>query len=101
DRIHWFESMADADSFNAKTVARARRLRLPALRKRMARARADLVTWFERLPIDSLRDPSHAYTVMSWLPAPGWSHEEDHLGEIKAGWRRQRPARAARRRRTR
>src|SRR6266498_2235272 len=32
DRIHWFESMADADRFNAQWVARLRRLGLPALR---------------------------------------------------------------------
>src|SRR5438874_11558224 len=30
-RIHWFESMADADRFNAQSVAGARRLGLPTL----------------------------------------------------------------------
>ena len=31
DRIHWFHDMADADRFNARAVARARRLGLRAL----------------------------------------------------------------------
>jgi uncharacterized damage-inducible protein DinB len=90
DRIHWFESMADADRFNARSVARLRRLGLPTLLRRMERARADLITWFERLPTEALRDSSHAYPVVEWLPAPGWSHEQDHLSEIRAWWRGQR-----------
>jgi hypothetical protein len=96
DRIHWFEDMADADRFNARAVARGRRLTLRALLSRMQRARADLLEWFERLPGEALRDPSHEYTVMQWLPAPGWTHEQDHLSELRA-WLRARPtARAAR-----
>ena len=94
DRIHWFESMADADRFNARSVARLRRLGLPTLLRRMERARADLITWFERLPTEALRDSSHAYPVVEWLPAPGWSHEQEHLGEIRAWWRSQRRVRA-------
>ena len=89
DRIHWFESMAYADRFNARTVARLRRLGLRALLRRMQRTRADLVRRFQRLPAASLRDPAHAYPVTEWLPAPGWSHERDHAGEIKAWWRLQ------------
>ena len=87
DRIDWFESMADADRFNAKSVARARRLRLATVLRRMKRVRADLVKRFARLPAAALSDPSHDYTVVQWLPAPGWSHERDHLNEIKAWWR--------------
>jgi hypothetical protein len=90
DRIVWFESMAHADRFNARSVARARRLSLPTVMRRMTRVRAELLKWFERLPTEALSDPSHAYTVVSWLPAPGWSHERDHLGEIKAWWRSRR-----------
>ncbi|HEY7650153.1 MAG TPA: DinB family protein [Methylomirabilota bacterium] len=90
DRIVWFESMAHADRFNATSVARARRLRLSTVVRRLKRVRADLVRRFERLPGDALSDPSHAYTVVQWLPAPGWSHERDHLGEIKAWWRSRR-----------
>lgn len=96
DRIVWFESMADADRFNARTVARARRLGLPALLRRMERAHAGVIEGLERLPIEALRDPSHAYTVVDWLPTPGWSHERGHLSEIRAWWRQQRKGRARR-----
>jgi len=101
DRIHWFESMADADRFNARTVARARRLGLRAVLRRMARVHADLVRRLQRLPVEALRDPSHAYTVVEWLPAPGWSHERDHVSEIRAWWRTRRTARTERRPRRR
>jgi DinB superfamily len=97
DRIRWFESMADADRFNARSVARARRLGLRTVLRRMARVRAELIMTFERLPTDALGDPSHAYTVVQWLPAPGWSHERDHVSEIRAWWRGQRTAQAGRR----
>jgi len=92
DRIRWFDSMAYADRFNARAVARFRRVGLRVLLRRMARVRADLVRAFRRLPAASLRDPSHAYTVVSWLPAPGWSHEREHFAEIRAWWARRRRA---------
>lgn len=101
DRIHWFESMVDADRFNARCVARGRRLGLGPLLRRMARARADLVKGLQRLPAKALRDPSHAYAVREWLPAPGWSHEREHLSEIKAWWRARRKADTGRRARQR
>lgn len=97
DRIRWFRGVADADRFNARTVARARRLPLRTLIHRMTRVRSDLIKSFERLPIESLRDPSHEWTVVEWLPAPGWSHERDHMSEIKTWWRNRRTARAGRR----
>jgi len=90
DRIYWFESMADADRFNSRSVARARRLSLATVLRRMKRVRADLVKRFERLPPEALSDPAHDYTVVQWLPAPGWSHERDHLNEIKTWWRARR-----------
>ena len=90
DRIEWFESMADADRFNARTVSSARRLGLRTVLRRMARVRADLIERLDRLPVEALRDPSHAYTVVQWLPAPGWSHEREHLGEIRGWWKRRR-----------
>ena len=96
DRIHWFESMADADRFNSRSVARLRGLGLRPLLRRMEVVHADLLRRFGRLPAESLRDPSHAYPVVEWLPAPGWSHEEDHLSEIRTWWRGQRPARTGR-----
>jgi DinB family protein len=94
DRIYWFESMADADRFNARSVARGRRLRLRTVLRRLARVRAAMIAQFERLPTPALDDPSHDYPVVEWLPAPGWSHERDHAGEIRAWWRtQQRPGR--------
>ena len=63
-----------------------------AIRMRMERAfDADLIAELERLPVEALRDPTHQYSVVEWLPAPGWSHEQEHLGEIKDWWRTQRP----------
>ncbi|MGH7388202.1 MAG: DinB family protein [Candidatus Rokuibacteriota bacterium] len=91
-RIHWFEDMADADRFNARSVARARRLGLRTVLLRMARVRADLIERLERLPAGALRDPSHEYTVVQWLPAPGWSHEREHLSEMRTWWRSRRPS---------
>ena len=87
DRIFWFESMADADRFNARTVARTRRLSLQTILRRMARVRADLIKRLERLPVAALRDPSHAYPVVDWLPVPGWSHERGHMSEVRTWWR--------------
>src|SRR5437867_9826464 len=50
NRIRWFESMADADRFNARSVAATRRLSLPAVLRRMERAHAALLESFRRLP---------------------------------------------------
>jgi uncharacterized damage-inducible protein DinB len=90
ERIQWFESLAYADRFNARTVARLRPLGLPALRRRMQRAHVELIDLLQRLPLGALEDPSHAYPVTEWLPAPGWSHEREHIAEAKAWWRRRR-----------
>ena len=92
ERIKWFESLEYANRFNARTVASARRLSLPAVLKRMARARAELVRQLERLPAPAFRDPAHAYPMTEWLPAPGWSHEREHMAEVKAWSRRRRVA---------
>jgi uncharacterized damage-inducible protein DinB len=89
-RIRWFESMADADRFNARSVARTRRLGLRALRRRMAGARAELIARLQRLPPAALEDPAHAYTLVDWLPEPGWIHEREHVAEIRAWWRARR-----------
>jgi len=86
-RIHWFESMADADRFNARSVARLRRLDLRALRRRMSRAHVQLLDQLQRLPVEALDDPSHDYPVVEWLPEPGWKHEADHIGEVRRWWR--------------
>lgn len=94
DRILWFD-MDIANEFNARTVARTRRLSLAALLRRMARAHGDVVDWLQRLPVASLEDPSHAYTVVSWLPVPGWRHEQHHMSAVEAWWRKQRPRRSS------
>jgi len=90
DRIVWFESMAHADRFNARTVARTRRYRLTGLLRRMARVRGELVEGLQRLPARALRDPSHAYTLVEWFPTPGWAHERDHTSEVRHWWRARR-----------
>ena len=90
NRIRWFESMDDADRFNARSVARARRHSVAAVLRRMERARAELVDRLERLPAAALRDSTHQYTVVQWLPAPGWTHERDHVRELRAWWRARR-----------
>jgi uncharacterized damage-inducible protein DinB len=95
-RIQWFESMAHADRFNARSVARLRRLGLAALSRQMQRAHAELIDRLQRLPSEALEDPSHEYTVVQWLPAPGWTHEREHLGEVKAWWRTRQKELAAR-----
>ena len=92
DRIQWFD-LDYAHLFNARAVALGRRLDLKAILGRMKRARARLIAGFRRLPDAALRDPGHDYTVVSWLPAPGWSHEREHAREIRAWWRAQRGAR--------
>ena len=93
DKIFWFRGMADADRFNARTVGQARRLGLAAVLRRMAKAHADVIEWLERLPVESLRDPSHEWTVVEWLPVPGWRHEADHVSEIKDWWRQEKKRR--------
>jgi hypothetical protein len=89
-RIKWFESMDYADRFNARTVGALRRVGLPALQRRMQRAHAELVKRLERLPAEAFDDPTHAYPMIEWLPAPGWSHEREHIGEVKEWWRTRR-----------
>jgi hypothetical protein len=97
DQIFWFRGMADADRFNARTVGQARRLGLAAVLRRMERAHRGVIEWLGRLPVESLRDPSHEYTVVDWLPVPGWHHEHRHLSEVEAWWRQARKAAAPKR----
>src|SRR5215510_11705568 len=90
DRIVWFESMTQADRFNARTVARTRRYGLAELLRRMARVRAELIERMRRLPTGAFRDPSHAYPLVEWFPVSGWSHELSHLSEVRHWWRARR-----------
>src|SRR5256885_17171391 len=70
ERIKWFESMAYADRFNARTVARVRRLSLPVVLRRMARARADPGKRLARLPPGAFRGPSPPYPMTERRPPP-------------------------------
>lgn len=90
DRIGWFVSRAFADRFNARTVAQTRRYGLAVLLRRMARARAELIERLRRLPAGSFRDPSHAYPLVDWFPVSGWTHEQEHLSEVRDWWRARR-----------
>jgi hypothetical protein len=90
DRIVWFESMAFADRFNARTVARTRRYGLKEVHRRMGRARGDLIARLRRLPAGAFRDPSHAYPLVEWFPVSGWTHEQGHLSELRDWWRARR-----------
>ena len=78
-------------------MARARSIGVRVLLRRMERVRSELVSALEQLPTEVLADPSHAYPMVKWLPAPGWSHVDDHLSEIKHWWRSERtgPRRAS------
>jgi hypothetical protein len=91
DRVHFFDDMAEADRYNARAVAAARRTSLPAMLRRLAHARQALIAALRALPADGLRDPSHRYPVTFWLPEFAWTHEEGHVREIRAWWRRVRP----------
>jgi hypothetical protein len=28
--------------------------------------------------------------MVEWLPAPGWSHEREHMDDVRGWWRKQR-----------
>ena len=92
DRVHFYDDITDADRFNARVVAGAARLSTRATLGRLQRARRRLVESLRRLPVSALRDPSHRYPVVGWLPEFAWTHERDHLAEIKAWWAARRPA---------
>ena len=87
DRVHFFDDMAEADRYNARAVAAARRASLAVMLRRLARARTALIAALRALPADRLRDPSHRYPVTAWLPEFAWTHEEAHTREIRAWWR--------------
>ena len=88
DRVHWFHDMAEADRFNARVVAGGRRRTPPALLRDLGRARRRLLQALGRVPAEALRDRSHQYTVVEWLPELAWTHEQGHLRDFKAWWKR-------------
>lgn len=67
--------MADADRFNARTVARLRRLGLPALVRRMERAGADVVRWLLLLPSHHSPNDCRALSSLTIWVASGPSME--------------------------
>ena len=87
DRVRFFDDMAEADRYNARAVAAAQRTSLPAMLRRLSRARAALIAALRALPPEALRDPSHRYPVVVWLPEFAWTHEEGHVHDIRAWWR--------------
>lgn len=90
DRIRFYDTMAEVDRFNARAVAAARRTPLPALLRRLDRARARLLRALRGLPPRALADPAHELPAVIWLREFAWTHERAHRVEIRAWWRRQR-----------
>jgi hypothetical protein len=86
DRIVWYETMAEVDRFNTRVVRQARRLSVPRLLARLARARAGLIRALRRLPPPALADPSHGLPVTTWIREFAWTHEQGHRAELRA-WR--------------
>lgn len=86
-RICFYDDMRAVNRFNARTVAAARVMSVPALLRRLARQRHRLIDALYRLPPRALRDPSHEVPVVGWLPEFAWTHERGHLWEIKAWWK--------------
>lgn len=86
ERIVFYDDMRAADRFNARAVARARRLAWPSLLRRAAQVRRRLITEFRHLPPSALNDGSHRYPVVAWLPEFAWTHEREHLRRIRAWW---------------
>jgi hypothetical protein len=95
-RMVWYETMADADRYNARAVRAARRASFGATRRRLDRARRGLVRALKRLPAPALGDPGHALPVTVWLREFAWTHETGHRRAIREWWRGNRP-RASRR----
>ncbi len=91
-RMVFYETMADADRFNARAVAAGRSTSLPGVLRRLARARQHLVATLHRLPPRSLNDSSHELPVVTWLREFAWTHERAHRREIRAWWTRRRIA---------
>jgi len=92
-RMVWYETMADADRFNARAVRLARRASLRGVLGRLARARAALAGALRRLRPRALGDPAHELPVTVWLREFAWTHETGHRREIRAWWRRARARR--------
>jgi hypothetical protein len=100
-RIHFYNDAREVDRFNARVVSATRRTTLSVLLRRLVRARRRLTVSLKRLPARSLRDPSHEFPVVDWLPEFAWTHEQSHLQEIRAWWQAQTAAKPVDHRRAR
>jgi uncharacterized damage-inducible protein DinB len=89
DRMVWYETMAEADRYNARAVRAARQTTPAAMLRRLARARAALVAALRRLPPRALGDPTPGLPVTAWLREFAWTHEASHRDEMRAWWRGQ------------
>jgi hypothetical protein len=87
DRIVFYNDMREADRFNARAVAAARRLTWTALLRRAAHVRQGLIAALEKLPPALLNDPAQEYPVVGWLPEFAWTHEQGHLRRIREWWK--------------
>lgn len=85
-RMVFYETMADADRFNAQAVAAAGLTSLAGVLRRLARARQRLVAAVRRLSPRSLNDPAHELPVVIWLREFAWTHERAHRREIREWW---------------
>ncbi len=97
DRLRFYDDMRAVDRFNARAVAAERSMPWPKLLRRAAEVRGRLIEKLERLPLESLNDPAHRYTVVAWLPEFAWTHEAHHRRRIRNWWRRFSRGAAARR----
>jgi uncharacterized damage-inducible protein DinB len=86
DKIVFYDDLQGAHGFNARAVARARRLSLSSLMDRLEAVRERLIDELTRLPSTSLNDPTHRYPVIAWLPEFAWTHEQDHLRRLRQWW---------------
>jgi len=94
-RMVFYETMADADRFNARAVAETQSTSVAGVLRRLARARQRLVLALRRLPPRSLNDSSHELPVVTWLREFAWTHERAHRREIREWWMNRRAARGS------
>jgi len=41
-------------------------------------------------PAAACRGPDHAYPIVERFPVSGWTHEQEHLSEVRSWWRSRR-----------
>jgi len=84
DRIVWYDTPAELDTFNARAVRASPRLGRGAILRRLTATRTRLVRVLRRLPPSALADPGHALPVTRWLREFAWTHETAHRRAIRA-----------------